>query len=443
MIVLLVAVAASAANGAVRQHTQTRSTTRAETFDLHHGHTTTGSSGVWPPPKFMALGGEPLALAPGFRAVVVTAGSVTSGDLDSASARLGRAVERFSRLVTPTAAAAAALLVPAPPPPSPPLQPTPQQQQQLTRLEIHVADMSEHLGITTNYSYTLDISSSSSSTASASKPTATVAAHSIFGAMYALETFAQLVDVRRGVLRFSSVKVTDSPAHSWRGLMVDTGRRFAPTSLLENIIDTMAAVKLNVLHLHLSDFCRFGVESLLFPNLTAGLVAGTPNAGFYSQAEIKQLIAYAGDRGVRIVPEIEMPGHALGFSPISSVGGLEFCSTCAYGPTGNGSHMTCRPSQLWGTPGTARVLKAVLGEMAALFTDEVFHVGADETFVKAGPTERCGPNSTAFLEAQMVDAVTRDFKKVPAGWEQVLFETGAVRVKPSMRLLSILTLYGP
>ena len=111
--------------------------------------------------------------------------------------------------------------------------------------------------------------------------------------------------------------------------------------------------------------------------------------------------------------------------PIASAGGLEFCSTCAYGPTGNGSALTCKPSQLWGSAGTAAVLTAVLGEMAALFTDEVFHIGADETFVKAGATERCHPNTTALLERHVVEAVARDFKKTPAGWEQVLFLTGA------------------
>jgi hypothetical protein len=216
----------------------------------------------------------------------------------------------------------------------------------LHQLEISVADNDESLGINTDYSYTLNVSEGGVQ--------ATVTAPTIYGAMYALETFAQLVDVERGVLTTASVHVADAPQYKWRGLLVDTGRRFAPVSQLENIIDTMSAVKLNVMHLHLTDFCRFGVESLLFPNLTAGLTSG-PNAGFYTHADIKGLIAYAGDHGVRIVPEFEIPGHALGFLPIASPGGLEFCTTCAYGKTGDGSHDTCKPSQLWGTEGTARV----------------------------------------------------------------------------------------
>ena len=241
-----------------------------------------------------------------------------------------------------------------------------------------------------------------------------MSAGSIYGAMYALESFLQLVDMERGEFAAASVEVFDAPDYPWRGIMVDPGSRFIPVSLLENTIDTMAAVKMNVMHIHLTDFCRFGVESLVYPALTAGLASGQ-NEGFYTQDEIRALIAYAGDRGVRIVPEFELPGHALGLHPIASPGGLEFCDTCAYGTTGNGSGYTCMPSQLFGSEGTAAVLKAVLREMAALFTDEVLHIGCDETFVKPSPKERCNDNATNYLEKVIVDAVQNEFHKTPPG----------------------------
>ena len=365
-------------------------------------------TGVWPPPRSISLAGPPAALGPGFRAAVQL--SPLAASQQPTSARLERTVARFNALVSPaTAAAYEARAVGA-------AAAAAAGRHVLLRLEVTVADLSESLHAATDYSYTLTVDPGDSCVA--------VVAQSIYGAAYGLESFVQLMDAERSMLSASSVKVVDAPAHAWRGLLVDSGRRFAPVPLLENIIDTMAAVKLNVLHLHVTDFCRFGVQSLKFPNLTAGLASG-PDAGFYSQAEIKALIAYGGDRGVRIVPEFEMPGHALGYLPVASEGGLEFCSKCAYGPTGNGTHNTCRPSQLRGSAGTARVLKAVLGEMAELFTDEVLHIGADETFVKEGKGEVCTANSTASLEKQVVEAVARDFKKVPAGWEQVLFETGA------------------
>jgi hexosaminidase len=167
--------------------------------------------------------------------------------------------------------------------------------------------------------------------------------------MYGLETFTQLVDVEAGSVKVASVNISDAPSYPWRGALIDTGRRFWPMSLLQNTIDTMAAMKMNVLHLHASDFCRFSVESKVFPNLTASLTG--INAGSYSQEDIKALISYAGDRGVRVVPEFEMPGHALGYLPIGSKGGLEFCPNSAY----PGSNVA--PSQLLPTDGTFQALQ--------------------------------------------------------------------------------------
>eukprot|EP01052_Picozoa_sp_SAG31_P011644 SAG31_NODE_663_length_13021_cov_9.408296_6_plen_482_part_00 len=309
-------------------------------------------------------------------------------------ARLDRAVQRFGLLVAPArkaaarqaaSAAAAAHLV-------------------LRRLDLYVENFSDELSIETNVAYTLSVHSTK----------AVGRAKSIYGAMYAMTTFAQLVDAESGEFNAANLTISDAPELVWRGLMVDTGRRFAPLSLLRNLIDTMSTVKLNVLHLHLSDFCRFAVESKLYPNLTASLIG--LNAGHYTQDEIRGLLVYAKDRGVRVVPEFEMPGHALGLKPISTPGGLEFCKACAY-PDG------CMPSQLKATAGTFRVLHDLLGEMATLFIDDVFHIGADETFVKSG--DGCDESSTAALEKQVVHAVASDFNKTPAGWEQVLFKTAA------------------
>ena len=307
-------------------------------------------------------------------------------------ARLDRAVRRFKLLVAPkesaearrTASAGADLV--------------------LRRLDLYIENFSDELSVDTDVAYKLSVSGAE----------AVGHAKTIYGAMYAMTTFSQLVDVESGSFNAANLTISDAPEFVWRGLMVDTGRRFAPLSLLHNLIDTMSGVKLNVLHLHLSDFCRFAVESKLYPNLTASLVGA--NAGHYTQDEIRALVVYAKDRGVRVVPEFELPGHALGFKPIATPGGLEFCATCAY-PGG------CMPSQLKATPGTFRVLHEILGEMATLFEDHVFHIGADETFVKAG--DGCDESSTAVLERRVVEAVADDFNKTPAGWEQVLFENAA------------------
>eukprot|EP00040_Diaphanoeca_grandis_P022439 m.120539 g.120539 ORF g.120539 m.120539 type:complete len:571 (-) comp28809_c0_seq2:2399-4111(-) len=349
---------------------------------------------VWPPPQRIALGSgnTPMALTHDFAIKWADETFTTS----RSSSRLDRAMLRYNRLVVPprTASSRAAIGAAG-------------SHIMIQSLFVQVGNLSEaSLSMDTSYNYTLTITG-------VSQQNNLIHADTIYGAMYAMETFAQLIDIETGTFPTSSVSVTDAPDYPWRGLMVDTGRRFAPLKLLFNIIDTMAAVKLNVLHLHASDFCRFSVESKLYPNLTASLTG--INEGFYTQEDVKTLIAYAGDRGVRVVPEFEMPAHARCFLPIQSAGGLEFCNTSAY-PGGHGV------SQLRGSDGTFKVLHDVLGEMAGLFTDDVFHIGADEAFVKTG---NCDVNTTATLEQRVVAAVQHDFLKTPAGWEQVFFDTHA------------------
>lgn len=129
--------------------------------------------------------------------------------------------------------------------------------------------------------------------------------------------------------------------------MLDSGRRFFPVPLVENLLDTMVVLKLNVLHFHLSDFCRFesafcialgyccliycrfllyprwSVESKLYPNLTRSLTGILE--GHYTQEHIKHIVAYAKRLGIRVVPEFDVPGHARGLIPIE--GDVVFCTT--------------------------------------------------------------------------------------------------------------------
>ena len=249
----------------------------------------------------------------------------------------------------------------------------------------------------TCYNYSLTIRSS--------PPTAEIVSCSVFGAAYALEGFTQLLAKGGGArLPHDAIYVRDAPAYSWRGLMIDTGRRFFPMPLVKNLLDTMAAVKLNVLHLHASDFCRFAVESKVFPNLTASLTG--IHAGHYtqvrvgargqplmahrpprsrfgalatarrltwarrflliasdchcSQADVGEMISYASDRGIRVVPEFDVPGHSRGLLPLEAEG-VQFCTA--------GEHR----SQLYNDPAgkTYAAVHRLLAEMATVFKDEV------------------------------------------------------------------------
>ena len=123
----------------------------------------------------------------------------------------------------------------------------------------------------------------------------TITADSVFGVLHALETLTQLVSPRGHLC--GSVQLRNFPVLPWRGLLLDVGRRFVPPILLRQIVDALAATKMNVLHFHFGDFGAVRVESLRFPSLTRGLRddAGAPL--FYSRADITSLVAYAADRG--------------------------------------------------------------------------------------------------------------------------------------------------
>lgn len=347
---------------------------------------------VWPPPQQISAAGPPLSLHPQFAA----RSSCTSRRLAAALAR--HAETTIGPALAAAKSSAQQRLVTAG---------HGEDLHLLRELELVVGSADESLGMATDYSYNL----------TARPATSTEAAHaevrcaSIYGCMYGLESFAQLLDTRRGTVLHSLVDIVDAPDYTWRGLMVDAGRRFFPMDTLIDLMTTMSANKLNVLHLHASDFCRFGVESKLYPNLTASLTG--VKGGFYTQQDIKTLIERGGEMGIRIVPEFDIPGHSKGFEPL------------AWGPDPDILFCGELPdvNQLYDDPAgvTYKTLHAIMGEMAALFTDEVFNIGSDETSAKG----RCTVNTSFAIERRLLQAIQTDFKKTPAGWEEVLFDAGA------------------
>jgi len=233
----------------------------------------------------------------------------------------------------------------------------------------------------THYDYSLVVDAASGA--------ARVAASSVFGVVYALETLLQLVSANDGTV--PPCDVEDAPAYAMRGVLLDTGRRFVPLPFVLNLLDTMVATKLNVLHLHASDQCRFAVESQLFPNLTASLTGSM--GGFYSQADVRAMVAAAAARGIRVVPEFDVPSHAHGLLPIRGAG-LKFCGEPDPGPDAE---------ELFNDPAnsTLSVLNALFAEMAGLFPDELMSIGADETDC----TPMCTCDSIAALERALIENI--------------------------------------
>jgi len=216
---------------------------------------------------------------------------------------------------------------------------------------------------------------------------AVIEAGTTIGAIRALETMLQLETADTNGFYFPLVTITDHPRFAWRGLMIDVSRHFIPMPVLKRNVDAMAAVKLNVLHLHLSDDQGFRVESKQFPLLQE---KGS-NGNYYTQAEIRDLVVYAAKRAIIIVPEFDMPGHST-----SWFAGYPALATKS-GPYEPGSpykidrSKPVNPMELMqtiqSTPFPAfdptkesvyQFLDRFIAEMCALFPSPYFHIGADE-----------------------------------------------------------------
>ena len=217
--------------------------------------------------------------------------------------------------------------------------------------------------------------------ASGAKITASGDAGLLYGAM----TLAQLISPDRAFgqpVRIPAVTIDDAPRFGWRGLMVDTARHFQSLPSIYAIVDQMASVKLNTLHLHLSDDQGWRFEVKAYPKLTeigsirtspsTGEAPGTRVGGFYTQDELRKLVAYAAERGIVIVPEIDLPGHAQAL-------------VAAYPELGVIGD-TPQVSNAWGVnpylfnPGPKGIafVKTVLDELMAVFPGTYIHLGGDE-----------------------------------------------------------------
>ncbi len=189
------------------------------------------------------------------------------------------------------------------------------------------------------------------------------------GAIHGLQTFIQLLSVDTEGYYIPAVKIIDHPRFPWRGLMIDVSRHFMPVAVIKRNLDGMAFLKMNVLHLHLSDDQGFRVESKIYPELTK---LGS-DGQYFTQAQIKDIIAYADARGIRIIPEFDVPSHTqswfVSHPELASAPGPYFVAlswgvfNAVFNPT---------------IPATYKFLDNLFGEMAKLFPDEYFHIGGDE-----------------------------------------------------------------
>jgi hexosaminidase len=280
----------------------------------------------------------------------------------------------------------------------------------LTIHAIHGSEPVQDLG--EDESYVLDVNSTG----------AKLTAPNPLGAMHGLQTFLQLVAMSPDGYAAPAIHIADTPRFPWRGLSIDVSRHFISMAVLKRNVDALAAVKMNVLHLHLSDDQGFRLESREFPKLQEQGSDGM----YYSQSEMRELVVYASDRGIRIVPEFDMPGHStawfIGYPELSS---------------GPGPYQIERR---WGIfdpamdptrESTYKLLDKFVTEMINIFPDRYFHIGGDEV---NGKQWDASPKIHEFMQAHnlksnqelqqyftvRVEKIVRKHHKFMVGWDEIL-----------------------
>ncbi len=234
---------------------------------------------------------------------------------------------------------------------------------------------------------------------------ATLTAATVVGALRGLETLLQLLSADADGFYLPGANIADAPRFPWRGLLVDASRHWQPPAVIKRTLDGMAVAKLNVLHWHLSDDQGFRVESHRLPRLTA---LGS-DGHFYTQDQIRDIVAYATDRGIRVVPEFDMPGHTtswfVGYPALASAPGPYQIERRwgVFRPTMDPSRDT-----------TWTVLATFIDEMVELFPDRYWHVGGDEV----DPAQW---NESAALQRWMAEHDLSDAQALQAWFNDRLF----------------------
>lgn len=254
------------------------------------------------------------------------------------------------------------------------------------------------------------------------------------GLFYGAETFWQLASQQLGPARrieIPAVDITDAPRFSWRGILLDSARHYQSPEFIKSFIDAMALHKLNVLQWHLVDDQAWRLQIKKYPRLTK-VAAWRSNAredrygGFYTQDQVREIVAYARQRHVTIVPEIEMPGHAR-------------AAIVAYPRLGSARHTPKTMSGYWGVfphlynidDATFSFLEDVLTEVMDLFPGSYIHVGGDEAPKdqwNASPKiqkqmRRLGINDANALQGYFVGRIGRFLEshhRRLIGWDEIL-----------------------
>lgn len=269
------------------------------------------------------------------------------------------------------------------------------------------------LSINADESYSLNVTSNK----------ITIHSQTDVGALRALATLLQLVAYNPSNYFIPGVVVNDAPRFVWRGLMIDSARHFQPVDVLKRNLDAMAFVKMNVFHWHLTDDQGFRAEIKSYPLLHQKGSDGL----YYTQEQIKDVVAYASDLGIRVVPEFDVPGHATSWLVAYPDLGSKDGATYTIERNSGIFDPTLDPTN----PKTYEIIEAVFTEMAALFPDTYFHIGGDENKgkhwnenkkierFKADHGFKTNHELQNYFNVKVLD-ILKKHGKIMMGWEEIL-----------------------
>ncbi|EAW15184.1 beta-N-acetylhexosaminidase [Aspergillus clavatus NRRL 1] len=235
------------------------------------------------------------------------------------------------------------------------------------QVEDHKADLQHGV----DESYTLDVVDGSDSIR--------ITAKTVWGALHAFTTLQQIIisDGRGGLLIEQPVRIQDAPLYPYRGIMIDSARNFISVRKILEQLDGMALSKLNVLHWHLDDTQSWPIHIDAYPQMTKDAYS---KREIYSHADLRRVIAYARARAIRVIPEVDMPSHsASGWQQVDPE--MVTCTDSWWSNDDWAFHTAVEPNPgqldiIY--EGTYEVVKNVYNELSSIFTDNWFHVGADE-----------------------------------------------------------------
>jgi len=277
-------------------------------------------------------------------------------------------------------------------------QASPMAERQYFDVEVTVTGKETQLRLDTDESYDLTVQTIGDTT------TATILASEYYGARHALETLSQLIDydeLSNSLQVVKTAKISDEPSFKYRGLLLDTGRNFYPKEEILSLLDTMSTNKLNTFHWRMSDSTSFPMYSQRQPQMTL-YGAYAPRKVYYPQ-DVREIVEYANQRGIRVVPELDGPAHSgagYNFGEQAGKGKLVLCNepedvwydNCKEAPCGQMNPVN---------PELYNVLKNIYSDMLESFNPEFLHMGGDDTSFK------CWSNSQ-----EIIDFLTKQNREV-------------------------------